>query len=324
MTHEQQPAPSAHSSTSPLARARLTVWHSPPPDQPGCLTVELAQRLLDDHTQAGQVVIDLDDDHSLPGIAAATGRGHHALDGQTDPEVIARYTACADLLTLRWPRAATNPRHLLQTAHTLLKDTGLLAIVVHVPAANRAAHLVALTGAAHNVDFQLLRHIVAIAPTEDIPGQPTPGQAPYPHTELLILQRLQDKDDPAGSRVHEPHGCRLHVSSPTPAPPGSPPDERRRSRPRAQRPPDGAQRTARPPGYFVNLLTETGVLAVRSSTTLRTTHPGVFTDVASAAVLRPIHFVSAIPSPSDVPASPTRSREGRRLADPAHPLRRRP
>ena len=312
MTHEQQPPPSAPRPTNPLARARLTVWHSPPPDQPGCLTVELAQRLLDEHTQAGQVVIDLDDDPDLPGIAAATDRGHHALDGHTDPDVIARYAAGADLLLLHWPRPATNPRHLLQTAHTLLKDAGLLAIVVHVPAANRTAHLVALTGAAHNVGFHLLRHIVAVAPTDDLPGPPTPGRSPYPHTELLVLQRPQD--NPTGSQVHDPHGGRPNVSTPTPAPPGSPPGERDRPRPLSQRPPDGAQRTARP-GYSVNLLTESGVPVVRRPTTLRTTHLSALTDAASAAGLQPVHFVMAIPSASDVPDSRTRGRDGRQLAD---------
>jgi hypothetical protein len=225
MTHEQQPPPSAPRPTSPPARARLTVWHSPPPDQPGRLTVELAQRMLDEHTQAGQVVIDLDDDPGLPGIAAATDRGHHALDGHTDPDVIARYTAGADLLLMRWPRPATNPRHLLQTAHILLKDAGLLAIVIHVPAANRTAHLVALTSAAHNVGFHLLRHIVAIAPTEDIPGRPTRGQTPHPHTELLILEWRQRNDSRARGKVGE-RGGQSGSGTPVAASTSSPPDTR--------------------------------------------------------------------------------------------------
>jgi hypothetical protein len=199
MTQEEQPPPSVPRPNNPPARARLTVWHCPPPDRPGCLTVELAQRLLDDHTRAGQVIIDLDDDPSLPGVAAATDRGHHALDGHIDPDVVARYTASADLLLLRWPRTA---------------------------------HLVALTGAAHNVGFHLLRHIVAVALTDDIPSPPTSGRVRYPHTELLILHRPRDKDGPTGSRVHEPHGCRTHLSAPTPAPPGSPTDERHRPRTR--------------------------------------------------------------------------------------------
>jgi hypothetical protein len=188
MTDDQQPPPSTTRPTSPPAITRLTVWHTPPPDQPGSLTIELAQRLLDDHTQAGHVVIDLDDDPTLPGVAAATRRGLHVLTSHTDPRVIARRTARADLLLLRWPRPATNPRHLLQTARTLLKPTGLLAIVIHVPAPKRTAHLVALTGAAHNAGFHLLRHIVAIAPTDDTADPPTPGRAAYPHTELLIFQ----------------------------------------------------------------------------------------------------------------------------------------
>jgi hypothetical protein len=314
MTREQQPPPSAPRPTDPPARARLTVWHSPPPDQPGCLTVELAQRLLDEHTQAGQVIIDLDDDPGLPGIAAATDRDHHALDGHTDPDVIARYTAGADLLLLHWPRPATNPRHLLQTAHTLLKDAGLLALVVHVPAANRAAHLVALTGAAHNVGFHLLRHIVAVAPTDGPPGPSTPGRAPNPHTELLILQRPQDKGDPTGRQVHDPRGGRPNVGMPTSAPPGSPTDERHRLRPLVQRPPDGAQRTARP-GYSVHLLTETGVPTVGRPTTLRTAHLSALTDAARATVLRSIRFVMTIPSTSDIPGTRARSRDGHPLVD---------
>jgi hypothetical protein len=323
MTYEHRPPPPAPRPTNPPARARLTVWHSPPPDRPGCLTVELAQQLLNEHTQSGQVVIDLDNDPSLPRIAAATDRDHHALDGHTDPDAIARYTASADLLLLRWPRPATNPRQLLQTGHTLLKDTGLLAIVIHVPAANRTAHLVALTGAAHNVGFRLLRHIVALAPADDSLGTRTPGRAPYPHTELLILQRPQDKDDPIGSQVRDPRGGRPNVSTPTPAPLGSPPDESHRPRPLTLRPPDGAQRTARP-GCSVDLLTEGGVPIVRRPAALRTTHLGALTGAAHAAVLRPIHLVMAIASTSDVPGSRTRGRGWTRPLGPAHLLCRRP
>jgi hypothetical protein len=191
MTHDPQPPPSIPDPTSPPAITRLTVWQTPAPDQPGCLTVELAQRLLDEHTQAGHVVIDLDDDHTLPGVAAAIGRGHHALAGHTDPGVIAAHVGRADLVLLRWPRPATNPRHLLQTAHTLLNASGLLAILVHVPAPKRTAHLVALTGAAHNTGFHPLRHIVAIAVTDDPPEPLTEGSRVHPHSDLLVFQSIR-------------------------------------------------------------------------------------------------------------------------------------
>lgn len=225
MTHEEQPPPSAPRPTSSPGRARLTVWHCPPPDQSGCLTVELAQRLLDGYTQAGQVVIDLDNDPSLPGIAAATDRGHHALDGHIDPDVIARYTASADLLLLRWPRPATNPRHLMQTAHTLLTATGLLVIALHLPAPKRTAHLVALIGAAHNAGFQPLRHIVAIAPTDDTSDPVAPGRVPHPHTELLILERRQRNDSRAGGEVGE-RGGQSGSGTPVVGSISSPPDTR--------------------------------------------------------------------------------------------------
>ena len=96
---------------------------------------------------------------------------------------------------LHWPRPETNPRHLLLAAHTLLKDTGLLAIVIHVPTPKRTAHLVALTGAAHTAGFHLLRHIMAVAPADDAPGQPARGRAAHPHTDLLILQPQAGRHD---------------------------------------------------------------------------------------------------------------------------------
>jgi hypothetical protein len=188
MDHDQQRPPFTPHPTSPPAIARLTIWHTPPPDQPGCLPADLARHLLHDHTQTGHLVIDLDDDPTLPDVAAATGRGHHALTGHTHPGAIARHTGHADLVLLHWPRPAANPRHLLQTAHALLKATGLLAIAVHVPAPKRTAHLIALTGAAHTAGFRPVRHIVAIAPTDDPPGSRTEGGIVHPHTDLLIFQ----------------------------------------------------------------------------------------------------------------------------------------
>jgi hypothetical protein len=184
MTEDQQQPP----TVTCLTVACLTVWPIPSPDQAGSLTIEQARRLLDDHTQPGQIVIDLDHDPVLPDVAAATGRIHHALDGHTDPDVITRHTAHADLFLLRWPRPPTNPQHLLQTARTLLKDTGLLAIVTHLPTSKRTAHLTALTGAAHNVGLRLQRHIAMIVPTDEHSGQPTPPGTPQPHTDVLIFQ----------------------------------------------------------------------------------------------------------------------------------------
>jgi hypothetical protein len=188
MDHDQQRPPSDPRPTSPPAIARLTIWHTPTPDQPGCLSADLARRLLHDHTQTGHVVIDLDDDPTLSDVAAATGRGHRALAGHTHPGAVARHTGHADLVLLHWPRPAANPRHLLQTAHALLKATGLLAIAVHVPASKRTAHLIALTGAAHTAGFRPVRHIVTISPTDDASGQPSPSLAALPHTDLLIFQ----------------------------------------------------------------------------------------------------------------------------------------
>jgi hypothetical protein len=188
MDHDQQRPPSAPHLTNQPAIARLTIWHTPPPDHPGCLSPDLARRLLHEHTQAGHLVIDLDDDPTLPEVAAATGRDHHALAGHTHPGAIARHTGHADLVLLHWPRPAANPQHLLQTAHALLKATGLLAIAVQVPASKRTAHLIALTGAAHTAGLQPVRHIVAIAPTDDAPDPPTPGKTAHPHTDLLILR----------------------------------------------------------------------------------------------------------------------------------------
>jgi hypothetical protein len=192
MADEPQQPPSALRPTSPLTVTRLTVWHTPPPDQPGALMVELARRLVNDHTQPGQVVIDLDDDPVLAGVAAATGRVHHKAPQSAD---ISSTAGRADLVLVRWPRPAANPQHLLQTARDLLRASGYLAIAVQVPAQQRAAHLSALTGAARTAGFRPVRHIVAIAPTDETPGQPTPRGTTHPHTDVLIFQPEAGRHD---------------------------------------------------------------------------------------------------------------------------------
>jgi hypothetical protein len=187
MTHEQQQPPSAPHPTSPLARARLTVWHTAPPGQPGSLPADLVRRLLDDHTQPGQVVIDLDDDPTILGVAAAIGRVHHMAPQPAD---ISRQAGEANLVLVRWPRPAINPQHLLQTARDLLRDGGHLAIAVQVQPRQRTAHLSALTGAARTAGFQPVRHIVAIAPTDEDCAQTetVKESSPHPHTDLLVFQ----------------------------------------------------------------------------------------------------------------------------------------
>jgi hypothetical protein len=185
MTHEQQQPPSTPRAAGPPIVARLTIWHTPPPDQPGLLGADLVRRLLDNHTQPGQVVIDLDNDPTLVGVAAAIGRVHHMAPQPAD---ISRQAGEADLVLVRWPRPAANPQHLLQTVRDLLGDAGYLVIAVQVQPRQRTAHLSALTGAARTAGFQPVRHIVAIAPTDDIPDQPTPRGTAHPHTDLLIFQ----------------------------------------------------------------------------------------------------------------------------------------
>src|SRR5262245_45906928 len=59
--------------------ARPTLWRTPPAQQPGCLSPQLARLLLDERTQVGDVVLDIDDDVAFAATAAASGRRHHAL-----------------------------------------------------------------------------------------------------------------------------------------------------------------------------------------------------------------------------------------------------
>src|SRR5690348_2205520 len=61
--------------------ARPTVWRTPAGTQPGCLSPQTAQLLLDGYTQPGDIAIDVDDDIAFAAAAAATGRHHHALGG---------------------------------------------------------------------------------------------------------------------------------------------------------------------------------------------------------------------------------------------------
>jgi hypothetical protein len=190
MTHEQQPPPSGPRPTSP-AVTRLTVWHTAPRYESGSLTGDLVRRLLNDHTQPGHVVIDLDDDPTVPGVATATGRVHRMAPQPAD---VSRQAGEADLVLVRWPRPAANPQHLLQVARDLLRDAGYLAIAVQVLPWQRTAHLSALTGAARTAGFQPVRHIVAIAPTDETPSQPT-TRGTTPHTDVLIFQPQAGRHD---------------------------------------------------------------------------------------------------------------------------------
>jgi hypothetical protein len=186
MDHEH-PRPT-NPSDLPLS-TRPTIWHTPPADRPGDLSADLSRRLLETFTHVGNVIVDIDNDATLTEVAAATQRHLHSLGGNTHPGATAGHIAHADLVMLRWPRAAAiNPRHLLQSARDLLTPTGVLVIVVRVPTTRRTAHLSALIGAAHTAGMQTVRHIVAITPTRDTPGTPTPSRTTHPHTDLLVLR----------------------------------------------------------------------------------------------------------------------------------------
>lgn len=96
---------------------------------------------------------------------------------------------------MHWPRPATNPQHLLQTARNLLRDSGNLAIAVQLPPLQRTAHLSALTGAARTAGFQPVRHIVAIATADESPGQSAPRGLAHPHADVLIFRPRAGRHD---------------------------------------------------------------------------------------------------------------------------------
>lgn len=195
-------------------QARPTVWRTPPGEQPGCLSPQLARLLLDGYTQVGDVVIDIDDDIAFAATAAATGRRHHALGGHIHLASLGHAAGYIDLILLHWPRSVVNPHWLLLACRSLLGTAGRLAIAVRVDADQRVAHLSALGGTANTAGLHTIRHVTALAstvapPAADAAGKhpghdanvPTghrgdgPPVAPRPHTDLLIFEPEAGHDD---------------------------------------------------------------------------------------------------------------------------------
>jgi hypothetical protein len=179
---------------------RPTVWSTAPPRQPGCLSNEMAGLLLDDHTQAGDIVVDVDDDAAFAATAAATGRRHHALGGDIHLATLGHAAGYIDLILLHWPRPAVNPHWLLLACQSLLSTAGRLVIAVSVDPLHRVAQLSALGGAASTVGLRTVRHVAAVATQAATPanGGSDPATAspersadpppPSPHMDLLIFQ----------------------------------------------------------------------------------------------------------------------------------------
>ena len=188
----EQPAASFVGARHPI------VWHTPSGAQPGSLSPELARLLLDSFTQAGALVVDVDDDIAFAATAAATGRRHHAVGGHAALPSIGDASGYIDLILLHWPRAAGNPLLLLEACRALLRTTGRLIIAVHVESGQRPAHLAALSGAGRTAGLRITAHIVAVAPSGIAPGisgDTRTGTAPGPHTDLLIFQSEAGHDD---------------------------------------------------------------------------------------------------------------------------------
>ena len=190
---------------------RPSVWRAAPPQWPGCLTHEVAWLLLDDHTQAGDVVVDVDDDVAFAATAAATGRRHHALGGDIHLATLGDAAGYIDLILLHWPRPAVNPQWLLLACRALLRPAGHLVIAVGVDASQRVAQLGALGGVAGTAGLRVVRHIAAVAPQASTPETRAPGgpnrdtpapddgaereKAVAPHTDLLIFGPEGGHDD---------------------------------------------------------------------------------------------------------------------------------
>ena len=183
------------------------VWRTPPPQQPGCLSPELARLLLDDRTQVGDVVLDIDDDVAFAATAAATGRHHHALGGEHHLAAMSHAAGYLDLILLHWPRPAVNPHWLLRACRSLLGATGCVVVAVSADSEQRVAHISALGGAAATAGLRTIRHVAVLAPDAATPvaatdprrgrqgrhraNYPVAGAEPAwivdPHTELLIF-----------------------------------------------------------------------------------------------------------------------------------------
>ncbi|MEV4201086.1 hypothetical protein [Micromonospora globbae] len=190
--------------------ARPTLWRTPPGQQPGCLSPQLARLLLDDRTQDGDVVLDIDDDVAFAATAAATGRRHHALGGEHHLAAMSHAAGYLDLILLHWPRPAVNPHWLLRACRSLLGATGCVVVAVSADPDQRVAHLGPLGGAAATAGLRTIGHVAVLAP--DVLGAATPvavtgtlggrrgSQHPsrpgtrhdpdpvtHPHTDLLIF-----------------------------------------------------------------------------------------------------------------------------------------
>ncbi|GAA0919847.1 hypothetical protein [Virgisporangium aurantiacum] len=181
-------------------QASPAVWHVPPAQQPGCLSPQLADLLLNDQTQVGDVVLDIDDDVAFAATAVAAGRRHHTLGGAHHLAAMSPAAGYLDLILLHWPRPAVNPRWLLAECRSLLGAAGCLVIAVCVEGDQRVAHLTALGGAAAAAGLRPIRHVAALDPDSaprSTPGVATHGTAmkshrhshtvTHPHTDLLIL-----------------------------------------------------------------------------------------------------------------------------------------
>jgi hypothetical protein len=193
-----------------LGDARPTLWRTPPAQQSGCLSAQLARLLLDEHTQVGDVVLDIDDDVAFAATAAAAGRRHHALGGEHHLAAISHAAGYIDLILLHWPRPAVNPHWLLRACRSLLSITGCLVAAVSTDTERRVAHLSALGGAAATAGLRTIGHVAVLDP--ELPdaatrsavtgtprgrrgGQPANRPAEgrdadgvaHPHTDLLIF-----------------------------------------------------------------------------------------------------------------------------------------
>jgi hypothetical protein len=214
--------PTRHDSTPPESDERLagrlaipgnarpTLWRTPPAQQPGCLSPQLARLLLDERTQVGDVVLDIDDDVAFAATAAATGRRHYALGGEHHLAAMNHTAGYLDLILLHWPRPAVNPHWLLRACRALLGIAGCVAVAVSADPDQRVAHLSALSGAAATAGLRTIGHVAV--PTPGVPdaatpvavtntppghraGPPTSGSAvgrnphelAHPHTDLLIF-----------------------------------------------------------------------------------------------------------------------------------------
>jgi hypothetical protein len=189
---------------------RPTLWRTPPPQQPGCLSDEIARHLLDDHTRSGDIVVDVDDDTAFAATAAAIGRRHHALGGDNHLATLGHAAGYIDLILVHWPRPAVNPHWLLLACRALLSTGGHLVVAASVEPSHRVAQLSALGGAAGTAGLRAVRHVAAVAPQAATPDTPTcagtdsatasPARRAdpppvSPHMDLLIFELGEDRDD---------------------------------------------------------------------------------------------------------------------------------